>query len=75
MNETCNKNINELINKDKQFTIDSKKIEKPPNNIYDNEEIINNIKNVKNISNEQETLLGQVKNCNNIFEQINKDNM
>ena len=75
LNETCNKNINELINKDKQFTIDSKKIEKPLNNIYDNEEIINNIKNVKNISNEQETLLGQVKNCNNIFEQINKDNM
>ena len=75
MNETCNKNINELINKDKQFTIDSKKIEKPLNNIYDNEELINNIKNVKNISNEQETLLGQVKNCNNIFEQINKDNM
>ena len=75
LNDTCNKNINELINKDEQFTINSKKIENPPNNLYDNEEIINNIKNVKNLSNEQETLLGQVKNCNNIFEQINKDNI
>ena len=75
LNDTCNKNINELINKDEQFTINSKKIENPPNNLYDNEEILNNLNNFKNISNENETLLGQIKNCNNIFEQINKDNI
>ena len=75
LDETCNKNINELINKDEQFTINSKKIENPPNNLYDNEEILNNLNNFKNISNENETLLGQIKNCNNIFEQINKDNI
>ena len=75
MNDTCNKNINELINKDEQFTINSKKIENPPNNLYDNEEILNNLNNFKNISNENETLLGQIKNCNNIFEKINKDNI
>jgi hypothetical protein len=75
LNDACNKNINELINKDEQFTIDSKKIEKPPNNLYDNEEIINNLNNFKNISNENETLIDQIKNCNNIFEQINKDNI
>ena len=75
LNDICNKNINELINKDEQFTINSKKIENPPNNLYDNEEILNNLNNFKNISNENETLLGQIKNCNNIFEQINKDNI
>ena len=75
LNDTCNKNINELMNKDEQFTINSKKIENPPNNLYDNEEILNNLNNFKNISNENETLLGQIKNCNNIFEQINKDNI
>ena len=75
LNDTCNKNINELINKDEQFTINSKKIENPPNNLYDNEEILNNLNNFKNISNENETLLGQIKNYNNIFEQINKDNI
>ena len=75
LNDTCNKNINELINKDEQFTINSNKIENPPNNLYDNEEILNNLNNFKNISNENETLLGQIKNCNNIFEQINKDNI
>ena len=75
LNETCNKNINELINKDEQFTINSKKIENPQKNLYDNEEILNNLNNFKNISNENETLLGQIKNCNNIFEQINKDNI
>ena len=75
LNDTCNKNINELINKDEQFTINSKKIENPPNNLYDNVEILNNLNNFKNISNENETLLGQIKNCNNIFEQINKDNI
>ena len=75
LNDTCNKNINELINKDEQFTINSKKIENPQKNLYDNEEILNNLNNFKNISNENETLLGQIKNCNNIFEQINKDNI
>ena len=75
LNDTCNKNINELINKDEQFTINSKKIENPQKNLYDNEEILNNLNNFKNISNKNETLLGQIKNCNNIFEQINKDNI
>ena len=75
LNDTCNKNINELINKDEQFTLNSKKIENPQKNLYDNEEILNNLNNFKNISNENETLLGQIKNCNNIFEQINKDNI
>ena len=75
LNDTCNKNINELINKDEQFTINSKKIENPQKNLYDNEEILNNLNNFKNISNENETLLGQIKNYNNIFEQINKDNI
>ena len=75
LNDTCNKNINELINKDEQFTLNSKKIENPQKNLYDNEEILNNLNNFKNISNENETLLGQIKNCNNIFEQVNKDNI
>ena len=75
LNDTCNKKINELINKDKQFTIDSKKMEKPPDNLYDNEELLNILKNFKSISNEHEGLLGQIKNCNTVFEQINKDNM
>ena len=75
LNDTCNKKINELINKDKQFTIDSKKMEKLPDNKYDNEELLNILKNFKSISNEHEGLLGQIKNCNAVFEQINKDNM
>ena len=75
LNDSCNKKINELINKDKQFTIDSKKMEKPPDNLYDNEELLNILKNFKSISNEHEGLLGQIKNCNAVFEQINKDNM
>ena len=75
LNDSCNKKINELINKDKQFTIDSKKMEKPPDNLYDNEELFNILKNFKSISNEHEGLLGQIKNCNAVFEQINKDNM
>ena len=34
LNDTCNKNINELINKDEQFTLNSKKIENPQKYYY-----------------------------------------
>ena len=75
MNESSKKNINELINKDKQFNIDTQKINKQPDKLddIDYKEILNNLNNYKEITNEYEALLGEIKNFNNNFEQINKN--
>ena len=77
MNEASKKNINELINKDKQFNIDTQKINKQPDKLddIDYKEILNNLNNYKEITNEYEALLGEIKNFNNNFEQINKNIM
>ena len=77
MNEASKKNINELINKDKQFNIDTQKINKQPDKLddIDYKEILNNLNNYKEITNEYGALLGEIKNFNNNFEQINKNIM
>ena len=83
INENSKKNLDELINKDKQFDLDIQKanninINKINENLEENKddkEILDNLNNYKNITNEYGDLLGQIKNYNNIFEQINKNNI
>ena len=83
MNEMSQKNINDLINKEKQFDLEIKniknvKINKQMDELNvddDNKEIINNLNNCNDITNAYGELIGQIKNYNIIFEQINKDNL
>ena len=83
INEVSQKNINELINKDKQFDLEIKK-EKNTDSINqisesnenkEKKEIINNLNNNKELTNEYGLLLGQFKEYNALFEQINKNNI
>jgi len=83
MNETSQKNINDLINKEKQFDLEIKNVKNENinkqmdelNDNGENKEIIKNLNNYNDIANEYETLIGLLKNNNIIFEQINKDNL
>ena len=86
INEISQKNINELINKDKQFDLEIKNGKNANlnnqinesnknDNINNNKEIINNLNNYKDITNEYGLLLGQIKDYNSLFEQINKNNV
>ena len=83
LNENSQKSINELFNKDKQFELEIKNLKNTNNNKNDklnefeetNKEIINYLNNFKEVSKEYELLLGEIKNNNNIFEQINKNNL
>ena len=83
LNENSQKSINELLNKDKQFELEIKNLKNTNNNKNDklnefeetNKEIINYLNNFKEVSKEYELLLGEIKNNNNIFEQINKNNL
>ena len=83
MNEMSQKNINDLINKEKQFDLEIKNIKNENinkqmdelNDTGENKEIIKNLNNYNDITKEYETLIGLLKNNNIIFEQINKDNL